>query len=164
VTTDVTTPVTTDVAAPLTTDIAASVTSTISSSRIVTGWADAKPFPEPAWPSRTVQFWPTDVVARDPSAEEIARELFLAMQKHPTCAGRWVLAKSIELVVYPMVCEDLGWPMRPWMGKKGVAAYLAKLCPEAPRYMRAEICGEARSMIHYFIPDAPQNVVPLRRG
>jgi hypothetical protein len=51
------------------------------------------------------------------------------MQRQPVYAGKWVLAKGIELVVYPMVCEDLGWPMRSWMGKKEVAAYLAKLCP-----------------------------------
>jgi hypothetical protein len=28
--------------------------------------------------------------------------------------------------------------------------------------MRAEICGEARSMAHYFIPQS-RNVVPLQR-
>jgi hypothetical protein len=107
--------------------------------------------------------WPADAVTRYPSAEEIARELFIAMQRQHTCAGKWVLAKSIELVVYPRVCEDLGWPPRPWMGKKGVAAYLRKLCPEAPRDIRVEICGVARSMQHYFIPH-PQTVVVLRRG
>jgi hypothetical protein len=153
---------TTTMAAPLTTDIAIAIASTISSSRLVTGWADAKPFPEPAWPSRKVQIWPTDVVVGYPSAEEIARELFAAMQREPACAGKWVLTKCIELGVYPQVCEDLGWPPRPWKGKKGVAAYLGKLCPEEPKYMRAEICGEARSMTHYFIPH-PQNVVPMRR-
>jgi hypothetical protein len=106
-------------------------------------------------------------VARYPSAEEIARGLFAATQRQPACDGKWVMAKCIELVVYPQVCEDLGWPMRPWMGKKGVAAYLAKLCPETPKYIRIEICGEVRSTHHYFIPQPqPQTaeVVPLRCG
>jgi hypothetical protein len=72
------------------------------------------------------------------------------------------MAMSIELVVYPMVCKDLGWPPRPWKGKNGVAAYLRKLCPEEPKDFRVEICGESRSMTHYYIPHT-QNVVPLRR-
>ena len=97
-----------------------------------------------------------------PAGRKIARELLAAVQRQSACAGKWVMAKCIELVVYPRVYEDLGWPPRPWRGKKGVAAYLAKLCPEAPRYMRAEICGEARSMAHYFIPQS-RNVVPLQR-
>jgi hypothetical protein len=86
------------------------------------------------------------------------------MQRQPACAGKWVLAKCIELVVYPQVCENLGWPTRPWLGKKGVAAHLAKLSPEAPRYFRVEICGMARSMPHYYIPYPPTGaIVPLRR-
>jgi hypothetical protein len=49
-------------------------------------------------------------------------------------------------------------------GKKGVAAHLAKLSPEAPRYIRVEICGVTRSMQHYYIPCPPTGaIVPLRR-
>jgi hypothetical protein len=159
----VATPLATEPSTAIAPAVAASISSTISSSLIVSAWADAKPFPEPAWPSKTVQFWPVGAAMRYPSAAEIARELFLAMQKQPTCAGKWVLAKSIELVVYPMVCKDLGWPPRPWMGKSGVAAQLRKLCPELPKDIRVDICGESRSMQHYFIP-AQGQVVPLRPG
>jgi hypothetical protein len=41
---------------------------------------------------------------------------------------------------------------RPWLGKDGVAAHLAKLSPEPPRYCRVEIEGEVHNFLHYFIP------------
>jgi hypothetical protein len=77
-------------------------------------------------------------------------------------AGRWILAQSIEDVIFPAVCRVLGWPRRSWKGKDGVAAHLARLLPP-PQYRRTEIeGGEVRKLFHYFIPH-PQNVVPLRR-
>jgi hypothetical protein len=104
-----------------------------------------------------------DAGALYPSAEEIARELFLAMQKQPLCAGKWVLAVSIEKVIYPRLLDDLGWPPRPWMGKKGVAACFAKLVPPA-KHFRAEIQGRVFNLQHYYIPHAGDpggTVVPL---
>jgi hypothetical protein len=109
-----------------------------------------------------VQLWPLDVVTRYPSAEEIAAEVYAALQRQVACVGKWVLAASIETVVCPQVCAALGWPMRPWMGKNGVAAYPAKLSPEAPRQFRVEICGETHRMQHYLIAHPRNEVVPLR--
>ena len=84
----------------------------------------------------------------------------LALQRN--CAGRWLLAQSIEDVIFPAVCRELSWPKRSWKGKDGVAAHLAKLLP-APKYIRVEIDrGDTRKLLHYFIPQ-PQNVVPLQR-
>jgi hypothetical protein len=103
VTSEVTLLVTTDV----TPDVTTSISSTVSSSRIVTSWADPN-FPEHPWPTHTVSLWPIDAPPlRYPSAEEIAQELFLAMQKQPLCAGKWVLAMSIEMVVCPRLCQDV---------------------------------------------------------
>jgi hypothetical protein len=79
----------------------------------------------------------------------------------PMCAERWVLAQCIELVIYPAVCEQLGWPMRPWLGRVGVATHLAKLSPQAPKYIRVEVNGEKRNLLHPYVP--PMNVVPLVR-
>jgi hypothetical protein len=160
VTSEVTPLVTTDV----TPDVTTSISSTISSSRIVTSWADPKPFPEHPWPGHTVSLWPIDAPPlRYPSAEEIAQELFLGMQKQPLCADKWVLAMSIEMVIYPRLCEDLGWPPCPWLGKAGVAAHLAKLLPLAPKYIKVEVNGEKRNLLHYFVPPMAGNVVSLVR-
>jgi hypothetical protein len=125
--------------------------------------AEPKPFPQADLLTKTVQVWPVGTPTRYPSAEEIAQELFEAMQRQPLFAGKWVLAKSIELVIYPTVCEELGWPLRPWKGKKGVATFLARLLPEPPKYIRAEICGVSRPMPHYFIPH-PQLIRPAAAG
>jgi len=89
---------------------------------------------------------------RLPTAAQIAQELFTAMQRQPVCTGRWILAQSIECAIYPRVCAELGWPMRPWLGRDGVARHLAKLLPQAPRYMWMELDGERRNLQHYFIP------------
>jgi hypothetical protein len=151
VTADVTSSATADVTAPMTEDVAPPV----APQRIIEKWAEPKPFPEPdsSSPSRTVQIWPLhDLPLRYPTAKEIAEELFIAMQKQPTCAGKWVLAMCIEGVIYPMVCEDLGWPQRPWMGKNGVAAHFAKLSPLPPRCFRVELDGRLHNLAHYFIP------------
>jgi hypothetical protein len=173
VTAEVTTVVTTDVTAVpdatavvtadvTTTEAAASIASTISSSRMITRWTDAKPFPEAPWPKEKVALWRTDQVpVRHPTAEEIARELFAAMPGQPLCAGKWVLAQCIERLIYPAVCAELEWPMRPWLGKDGVAAYLATLSPKPPRYFRVEIEGEVHNLLHYFIP-APQSATVAR--
>jgi hypothetical protein len=162
VTTDVTEPPepTAAVTADVTTEVAASIASTISSSRMITKWAEAKPFPEAPWPKEKVALWRADhMPVRHPGAEEIARELFAAMQAQPLCAGKWVLARCIEGLVYPAVCEELQWPMRPWLGKYGVAA--AKLSPKPPRYCRVEIEGEVHNLLHYFIPH-PQSATVSR--
>jgi len=86
---------------------------------------------------------------RFPTAQEIAQELYAAMQRQPAIAGRFVLAQCIEHVIYPRVCRELGWPPRPWMGKKGVASYFAEL--SKPNYRRVELDGEKRNLLHYFI-------------
>src|SRR5262245_2721693 len=131
--------VTAGVAADVAADVAASLASAISSSRIVAKWAEPKAFPEPEWPSCTVQlWWADDMPRRYPSAKQIAEELFAAMQKQPGCAGKWVLAVSIERIICPRVCSELGWPLRPWMGKDGVAAHLADLSPFPPTCFRIE--------------------------
>jgi hypothetical protein len=133
---------------------------------MITKWTDAKPFPEAPWPKEKVALWRVDELpVRHPTAEQIARELFVAMQSQPLCAGKWVMAQSIERVIYPAVCEDLEWPMRPWLGKDGVAAHLAKLSPRPPRYFRVEIEGEVHNLLHYYIPP-PQSatVAPRRRA
>jgi hypothetical protein len=155
----------TAVSTDVVTDVAASVASTIASCRVITSWAEPKPFPERPWPTQTVAIWPTDATPlRYPSAEEIAQELFLAMQRQPLCVGKWVLAMSIERVIYPRLCEDLGWPPRSWMGRTGVAAEFAKLVPKA-KHFRTDIQGKVFNLQHYFIPH-PQTaeVVPLRRS
>jgi hypothetical protein len=68
----------------------------------------------------------------------------------------------IERVIYPSLCQQLGWPPRPWMGKKGVAAYLADLSPLPPEYRRIELDGEVRNLQHYYIPHPA--VVELKRA
>jgi hypothetical protein len=161
VTSEVTPLVTTDV----TPDVTTSSSSTIASSRVLTKWAEPKPYPEPDLASVPVQIWPitSHTPVRLPSAKQIAEELAAALQSQPVCAGRWVLAQCIELVIYPTVCEQLGWPMRPWLGKAGVAAHLAKLSPLAPKYIKVEVNGEKRNLLHYYVPPVAENVVSLLR-
>jgi hypothetical protein len=67
--------------------------------------------------------------------------------------GKWIPAVCIQNVIYPKVCEQLGWPPRPWMGKNGVAAYLAKQSPQPPKYLRVELAGEVHNFQHYYIPE-----------
>jgi hypothetical protein len=109
-----------------------------------------------------MQVWPVEAMpVKHSTAEQIAEELYAALQRN--CAGRWLLAQSIEDVIFPAVCRELGWPRRSWKGKDGVAAHLAKLLPP-PKYFRVEIeGGEARKLLHYFCSQQ-QNVAPLRRG
>jgi hypothetical protein len=100
---------------------------------------------------------------RLPSAKRIAEELGAAMQRQSTCAGKWIPAMCIEDVICPYVCHQLGWPMRPWLGRDGVASHLAKLWPDhPPRYIRTEINGRKHNVLHYFTPH-PQlaTVVPI---
>jgi len=69
-----------------------------------------------------------------------------------TLRGQWLLAQSIEFVIYPAVCDQLGWPMRPWMGKEGVPTHLARLSPQRPKYFRTEIeGGDVRKLLFYWI-------------
>jgi len=154
---DVTTVVTSDLAAPAelpelddvaTADVTSAVAALVAPSRIIKKWADPKPYPEPD--PTSVKFWP--VTARLPTSKQIAEELFAAMQRQLICAGRWVLAVYIENVVCPALCEQLGWPMRPWRGKNGVATHFAKLSPKDPRYFRLVFNGETHNLQHYFIP------------
>ena len=165
----VTAAVTADVAEPeltanstavVTTEVTDAIASTIASSRIIRKWADPKPLPmrEEAPPGGNAQIWPVDcMLQRFPTAEEIAQELYAAMQRQPACAGRFVLAQCIEDWIYPSVCEQLGWPPRPWLGRSGVAAYLAKL--SEPKYRRVEIGGEQRNLLHYYISYPPPAAV-----
>jgi len=75
------------------------------------------------------------------------------MQKQAACVGKWIPAMCIEGVICPFVCEQLGWPMRPWLGRDGVASHLAKMWPDhPPRYIRTEIDGRKHNVLHYFIP------------
>jgi len=56
--------------------------------------------------------------------------------------------------------------MRPWLGRGGVAAHLAKLSPYAPKYLRTEIAGKKFKLQHYYIGKPQQTsetVVPLRK-
>ena len=56
--------------------------------------------------------------------------------------------------------------MRPWLGRDGVAAHLAKLSPYPPRYLRIEIAGKKLKLQHYYIGEPQQmseTVVPLRK-
>jgi hypothetical protein len=172
VTADVATGVTTqepdeDSTAVVTGDVTTEVTEAtppVDPSRIISKWADPKPFPrwEQSPPGGNVSIWPVDKMPkRLPTAKELAEELYAAMQQQPGCAGRWVLAFSNECVIYPDVCKQLGWPPRPWMGKTGVAAYLAQLSP--PKYRRVELNGEKRTLLHYFIPN-PQATAVYRMG
>jgi hypothetical protein len=170
-TTEVTADVTTRVTAPeltakdtaaVTAGVTASLASTIASSRIITQWAEPKPFPVPPLSTRTVQIWSANnMPLRRPTAKEVAEELFAAMQKQPLCADKWIPAVCIENVIYPRVCEQLGWPPRPWMGKNGVAAYLAKQSPQRPKYLRVELDGEVHNFQHYYIPE-PQTATVSR--
>ena len=171
----VTSVVTTDVTAPdhnaettpvVTTDVTTEVTETAASeidpSRIISKWADPKPFPagRPVPPGGNVQIWPIEnMPKRFPTAKDLAKELYEAMQQQPACAGQWVLALCVERVIYPVVCEQLGWPPRPWMGRKGVATFLADLSP--PKYRRVEIAGVVSNRQHYYIPD-PQPAMVSR--
>jgi hypothetical protein len=151
--------------AVVTTDVTTGVTETappVDPSRIISKWADPKPFPrgEEPPPGGNVSIWPIDKLPkRLPTAKELADELYASMQNQPACAGRWVLAFSIECVIYPDVCMQLGWPPRPWMGKKGVATHLAQLSP--PKYRRVELNGEKRNLLHYFISN-PQTATIYR--
>jgi hypothetical protein len=158
VTADVTAVMTALMTADVTADVAASIASTIASSRVMAHWAEPKPFPayrDPE-PGGVVQVWPVnDIWPRLPTAEQLAKELLAAMQLQPTVAGRRVLAISIETVIYPAVCHQLGWPPRPWRGKKGVARYLAALLSRPPSYRCAETGGVKHELQHYFIP-SPQ--------
>ena len=165
----VTADVTADVAEPeltanstavVTTEVTDAIASTIASSRIIRKWADPKPLPmrEEAPPGGNAQIWPVDcMLQRFPTAQEIAQELYAAMQRQPACAGRFVLAQCIEHVIYPRVCKELGWPPRPWMGRKEVAAYLAEL--SRAEYRRVEIAGEKRNLLHYYRPYPPPAAV-----
>ena len=84
-----------------------------------------------------MQVWNVEAMpVQHPTAEQIARELYTALQRN--CAGRWLLAQSVEDVIFPAVCRELGWPRRSWKGKDRVAAHLAKLLPP-PKYIRVEI-------------------------
>ena len=146
--------------AVVTTEVTTAIASTIASSRIISKWANSKPFPESRdpLPGENVSFWPVDrMPPRFPTAQEIAQELYAAMQRQPACAGRFVLAQCIEDWIYPSVCEQLGWPTRPWLGRSGVAAYLAKL--SEPKYRRVEIGGVQRNLLHYYIPYPPPAAV-----
>jgi hypothetical protein len=167
---EVTSKVTTDVTASsqstalVTAEVTSEVTteSTIPSSRIIRNWAEPKPYPEHDPSSPTIQIWWTtkDMPVRLPSAKQIAEELGAAMQRQPVCAGKWIPAMCIENVICPFVCHQLGWPMRPWLGRDGVASHLAKLWPDhPPRYMRTEVDGEKRTLLHYFIPLAQSATV-----
>jgi hypothetical protein len=139
------------VTSEVTSEVTAPIEPTVSSSRIVTKWTETKPFPERE--SGPVQVWPVNAMpVRFPTAEQIAKELFAAMQRQSICAGQWLLAQCIEDVVYPRVCLELGWPPRPWLGRGGVARHLAKLSPRAPKYMWVEVNGEKHNLLHYFIP------------
>ena len=152
-----------------TAEFTAAIASTIASSCTISQWvAGPKPFPAREHrPGGAMQIWPAEVMPllmKHPTAKQIAEELFAALQKH--CAGQWVLAQSIAIVVYPEVCHQLGWPMRPWKGPNGVAAHLAKLSPIPPKYIRVEIVdGEVSKLMHYWISE-PQaqtaTVVPIR--
>ena len=141
---------------PVTPDLASAIASTIASSLIIAMWVDGpKPFPlRETKPGATMQVWPVDAMpVKHPTAEQIAKELYTALQRN--CAGHWLLALSIEHVIFPAVCQELKWPRRSWKGKDGVAAH-----PElpAPEYKRAEIeGGKLRKLQHYFIP-YPQSV------
>ena len=75
------------------------------------------------------------------------------------CAGRWVLTMSIERVIYPEVCHELGWPLRHWLGKHGVATHLAALLPCEPKCLRVEVNGKMQNLTHYFIPHPQAGVV-----
>jgi hypothetical protein len=70
----------------------------------------------------------------------------------PFAPGKWIPAVCIQNVIYPKVCEQLGWPPRPWMGKNGVAVYLAKQSPQPPKYLRVKLAGEVHNFQHYYIP------------
>jgi hypothetical protein len=141
----------------VTSEVTASDESAISSSRIIVKWAEPKPFPERDLfgPDPVQIWWADNLPVRLPTAEQIAKELFAAMVQQPICAGRWILAQCIEDVIYPVVCQQLSWPPRPWLGRQGVAHHLAKLSPHAPRYIWVEVDGERRNLLHYFIP-SPQ--------
>jgi hypothetical protein len=56
------------------------------------------------------------------------------------------------MTIYPFVCQQLGWPPRPWMGKNGVAFHLGRLSGRRPEYKRTEINGKTYNLIHYYIP------------
>ena len=167
VTTDVTAPgLTTEIGTVVTTEVTAEVTETdapkIHPSRIISNWVDPKPFPagKDVPPGGNAQIWPIEIMPkRFPTAKELAQELYEAMQQQPACAGKWVLALCIERVIYPSVCQQLGWPPRPWKGKKGVASFLADL--STPKYRRAEIEGVVSNLQHYYIPD-PQTATVSR--
>jgi hypothetical protein len=126
-------------------------------------WVDGpKPFParEHRPGASFLQVWPADnMPVKHPTAEQIARELYAALQKN--CAGQWLLAQCIEGVIFPAVCRELSWPMRSWKGKDGVAAHLARLLPP-PEYKRTEIeGGEVRKLLHYRMPRPDAAVVEL---
>jgi hypothetical protein len=153
-----------EVTEEVTAEVAAPLASRIPSSRLIPHWADAKPFPEPDLSSPLVQIWPAvSAPQRCPSAKDLAAELFAALQRQPICAGRWVLTMSVELVIYPTVCHQLGWPPRPWLGRGGVATHLIALLPRPPEHFRVEIGREVRDLQHYFIP-RPDTVVELKRA
>jgi hypothetical protein len=167
----VTTVVTTDVAAldqTTETDVAVTTevtTAGIDPSRIISKWVERKPFPpgKAPPPGANVHIWPIDSMPeRLPTAQDIAAELYAAMQRQPVCAGQWVLAYSIERVIYPAVCEQLGWPPRPWKGKKGVARHLAAL--SSTKYLRVEIDGVAGNLQHYYIAEPEVVTVSAMEG
>ena len=164
VTADVTTEVTasTESTAVVTAVVTSEVTSEVTTElipppNVITKWAERKPYPPHDPSSPTTQIWWTGkdmpLPKRLPSAKQIAEELAAAMQRQPTCVGKWIPAMCIEHVICPSVCHQLGWPMRPWLGREGVASHLAKLWPDhPPRYKWTEINGERQNLQHYFIP------------
>jgi hypothetical protein len=65
-----------------------------------------KPFPaREIKPGAAMQVWPVDAMpVKHPTTEQIAGELYKALQRN--CAGRWLLAQSIEDVIFPAVCRS----------------------------------------------------------
>ena len=104
VTTDVTAGVaepelTAESTAVVTTEVTEAIASTIGSSRIIRKWADRKPFPmRERRRQAEMPIWPVDcMLQRFPTAQEIAQELYAAMQRQPACAGRFVLPNALSM-------------------------------------------------------------------
>jgi hypothetical protein len=86
-----------------------------------------------------------------PSPEEHAMEFLRALQGQPHLAGQWVPTKDIQTAYYRF-CDDIGWNHRSWLGRNGVAYYLAKLTEK--RYRRVEIrFTEDANLMCYLIPE-----------
>jgi hypothetical protein len=96
----------------------------------------------------------------EPHVSERARELLQYLQSVPAIAGRSIPASDIEMFVYPHMCEEKGWPWKPWHGRNGVAKHFGQLVKARDQPVEDED-GELSKVKVYDIPKPEAELVQL---